>query len=566
MKTIIYIISFVLAVLMTSCEFVEPEQDNTLFEDELLASPALSEGFLIMAYQNMPTYYDITDIATDNAVSNSLFSDYRKMATGEWSSQFYPLSKWGEYNEVAHLNKFLSIVDEVKWSLNDEELNAMHKVRLKGEAHGLRAWYMFQIIQAHAGPSTDGTIMGVPMVTEVLNAADEPVIERSTFDDCIAQIISDVDVAISNLPGNYKQITDADSNASFGDHWENRMDGTAARALKSRILLFAASPAFTEGKSNVQDLWEDAATTTGQLIFDKGGLTALGSSYNKFWLDEKDADIIWRRQMDQNNSFEYEELNFPPSLYGKGETNPSQNLVDAFPDNAGFPISLSTTYDPGNPYSGRDNRLSEYIVHNDGSFKVGTIVTHKDTTDGINELTTSTRTGYYMKKLLSQSVKLDPENKTKANHIFPYFRYTEVFLNYAEAANEAWGPQQDPNGYGVTAYSVMEAIRARAGIVQPDAYLQSIGNDKDAIRTLIQNERRLELCFEGFRFWDLRRWKSDATFETVYGMSITKTGTDYTYERIEVETRPFKDYMMYGPIPYYETLKYDNLSQNAGWK
>lgn len=566
MKTTIYIISFVLAVWMISCEFVEPEQDNTLFEDELLASPALSEGFLISAYQNMPTYYDITDIATDNAVSNNLFSGYRKMATGEWSSQFYPLSKWHYYTHVAHLNKFLSIVDQVKWSLNDEELNALHKVRLKGEAHGLRAWYMFEILQAHAGPTADGTMMGIPLATEVLNAADEPVIKRSTFDDCIAQIISDVDVAISNLPASYVLVSDVDSNASFGDHWENRMDGTAARALKSRVQLYAASPAFTEGKANAQGLWENAAITTGQLIFDKGGLTALGSSYNTFWLNKDDAEIIWRRQLEQNNDADYEEWNFPPSLYGQGQTNPSQNLVDAFPDNAGFPISQSSTYDANNPYSGRDSRLSEYIIHNDGAFKIGTIVTHKDTTDGINELSTSTRTGYYMKKLLSQSVRLDPGNSTKANHIFPYFRYTEVFLNYAEAANEAWGPQQDPNGYGVTAYSVIEAIRARAGITQPDAYLQSIGNDKDAMRSLIRNERRIELCFEGFRFWDLRRWKSDATFETVDGMSITKTGSDYSYERIEVETRPFEEYMIYGPVPYYETLKYDNLSQNAGWK
>lgn len=80
------------------------------------------------------------------------------------------------------------------------------------------------------------------------------------------------------------------------------------------------------------------------------------------------------------------------------------------------------------------------------------------------------------------------------------------------------------------------------------------------MRELIRNERRLELCFEGHRFWDLRRWKADVNV-TVQGMSIT--GGVYTV--IDVESRNFKDYMYYGPIPYSEVLKFSNLKQNQGW-
>ena len=83
------------------------------------------------------------------------------------------------------------------------------------------------------------------------------------------------------------------------------------------------------------------------------------------------------------------------------------------------------------------------------------------------------------------------------------------------------------------------------------------------MRELIRNERRLELCFEGFRFWDLRRWKVDMTKlnETVKGMSIE--GNKYSV--VDVETRNYADYMFYGPIPYSEVLKFNALIQNSGW-
>jgi hypothetical protein len=142
-----------------------------------------------------------------------------------------------------------------------------------------------------------------------------------------------------------------------------------------------------------------------------------------------------------------------------------------------------------------------------------------------------------------------------------------LFLIYVEAANEAWGPD-DKGTWGFSARDVLRAIRKRAGITQPDGYLDSI-TDKDGIRELIRNERRLELCFEGFRFWDMRRWKLDLT-ESAEGMEIIKTVVDNvvvdtTFTRINVETRDYQPYMYYGPIPNTEVLKNDGLLQNQGW-
>src|SRR5665213_2605787 len=177
--------------------------------------------------------------------------------------------------------------------------------------------------------------------------------------------------------------------------------------------------------------------------------------------------------------------------------------------------------------------------------------------DGLNAIATSTRTGYYMRKLLREDVNLNPTQTNTQVHYVPYIRYTEMFLDYAEAANEAWGP----DGRGTHSYSardVITAIRQRAGIIQPDSYLPSI-NSKDDMRTLIHNERRLELCFEGFRFWDLRRWKD--------GLTIPATGVTInngSHIVNSVETRNYSDYMLYGPVPYTEVVKW-GFTQNAGW-
>jgi hypothetical protein len=177
----------------------------------------------------------------------------------------------------------------------------------------------------------------------------------------------------------------------------------------------------------------------------------------------------------------------------------------------------------------------------------------------LDAVQTSTRTGYYLRKLLREEVNANPASPSSQQHFQTHIRYTEIYLNYAEAANEAWGPDgKGTNGF--SAKEVIAAIRKRAGITQPDNYLTSV-TSKDLMRTVIKNERRLELCFEGFRFWDLRRWKEDLTLPAK-GVSIN--GTAYTY--FTVENRAYdNNYMHYGPIPDKEILKF-NLVQNKGWK
>ncbi|MCX6307935.1 MAG: RagB/SusD family nutrient uptake outer membrane protein, partial [Bacteroidia bacterium] len=174
---------------------------------------------------------------------------------------------------------------------------------------------------------------------------------------------------------------------------------------------------------------------------------------------------------------------------------------------------------------------------------------------------------YYMRKLMNEGTLAGSATTgklTSVAHTYVYARYTTALLNFAEAANEVGGPDYVLGGF--SARQVINAIRARAGIVGT-AYTATL-TTKDAFRTLIHNERRIELCFEGSRFWDLRRWVNGITDvaglsklnEPVAGMLINST----VFTPIpQLEVRSYQPYMIYGPIPYNETLKY-NIQQNQG--
>src|SRR5699024_11998722 len=134
----------------------------------------------------------------------------------------------------------------------------------------------------------------------------------------------------------------------------------------------------------------------------------------------------------------------------------------------------------------------------------------------------SSRTGYHPNNLLRPDAHLGPTSTNPPVHYSPRIRWTDLYLAYAESANEAWGPMASRSfgSHNFSAYDVISALRERQGITpQPDSYLQSIGSAQEAMRNLIRDVRRIELAFEAFRFWDLRRWNMDLT-ETADGVSI----------------------------------------------
>ena len=578
MKISFKLLLMFLTVGLFSCEnYLEPlSEGDRLSEEQLLHNPAFLEGLLIKTYTALPNNYNNfdLDVASDNAVTNLQGSEISKMATGAWSSSNDPISKWDTaFVQIRHLNLFLDRVDLINWSFDprlspeeNNEKNKYYKIRLKGEAYGLRAYFQSLLLQFHSGKGTDGRILGFPVVTKPMDISDYTELPRNTFAECVKQIMSDLDSAIAFLPAVYKDISGQNMyNAASGVKYDNRMNGNAARALKSRVALLAASPAFADGSGVT---WADAAIISGSLLKDLGVLEPSGKTfynYATYAAPPRIKEVIWEQAVVQSRTAETN--NFPPSLYGSGRTNPTQSLVDAFPMKNGYPINHELSqYNASQPYALRDSRLDDYILYNGSTFKSKVINTYVGADqDGVTSYETSTRTGYYLKKFMIPSVSLTPGSLVSATHTYTIFRLTEVLLNYAEAANEAWGPTGDPSGLGFTAKTKIAELRTRAGIAAADPYLVAV-NDQTSLRELIKNERRCELCFEGFRFWDIRRW-NDATvniMKPATGVLIYNNEGIYTYNYVDVEARNYQDYMIYGPIPYIETMKY-RIIQNVGW-
>jgi hypothetical protein len=584
----------VATMALASCEdlfepAIENNQDITkMYTDATFARGIMDNANLVLPYEENPT--NTTDVATDDAVSNNIDNNYKKMASQSiWTSQNNPINQWEtRYHAIQYLNLFLENADQVQWDYSSEALNEMHKDNYKGNAYALRGLHFFYLLRAHCG-MVNGQLMGVPIHLTSEDASSDFNLPRNTFKECIDQIMSDFDEALKYLPQEYGDVsanavpskyaqmgaTDGEYNRAFGKLQRGKIDGRMIAAFKAQVALFAASPAYASAGAMT---YKQAAEYAAASLANAGGLAGMDPNgwrwYNdkdmieSFAFDDADpAEICWRGVV--GDSHNYEEDNYPPSLQGKGRVNPTQNLVDAFPMANGYPISAAASgYDAKNPYANRDPRLKAYIVVNGDAIGANDtpINTASDNTelDGINrESGKSTVTGYYLRKLLRSDVNLNPAADKR--HFGARVRYTEIFLDYAEAANEAAGPKTAV-GASFSAYDVIKALRKRAGVGGAnDPYLEECAQSQDKMRELIRNERRLELCFENHRFWDLRRWKVSLN-ETAKGVEIS-TGADgkLIYKVVDVEPRSFKDYQYYGPIPYSEIRKWSNLQQNDGW-
>lgn len=581
-----------IACAFTACDDVfEPIPENNLPVDFLVQNSTYAENTLGNVYSFMPSFdvNNLNDVATDDAVNNDANNDWRKLAAGSWTSQFNPTNRWEMTRTcIQYCNLILSVVDRVQW-VKDPVANPCFRDRFYAEARALRGILMYNLLQAHAGVDASGQLLGVPIVTEFQDATANFDVPRNSFAECYEAMMEDFNEALEYLPDTfhsynleenpaaldelrkkYPEITEGIANRVYGETFGGRMCGQIVRAYMSRAALMAASPAFAQSQVS----WQEAADAAADVLRPIGGISGLDADGLTWYADPNmeeltagncPKEVIWRTSKGKSNSLE--KTYFPPTLYGQGRVNPSQNLVDAFPMANGYPITDSNAgYDDQNPYAGRDPRFYDYIIYNGA--KAGTVNTvintsaDSPTNDGLNKISSSTRTGYYMKKHLRMDVNTGVGgSESEQFHYTARLRYTEFFLNYAEAMNEAQGPTATGSA-GYSAYDVIKALRQRAGIGADngDEYLESIKGNKDKMRELIRNERRIELCFEGFRFYDLRRWNADLN-ETVKGINIE--GGVYT--PFDVETRNYKDYMIYGPIPYSETLKFSNLQQNAGW-
>lgn len=567
---------FTLTLGLVGCsDFLEDDIQYTK-EASIIESGIRSRGIIDDIYTDYSFNYfnDFsTEYLTDNGVLNS---QETALVTSHWGPTSNPYGYvWQQsYNNIRQIYQYLELVHETDLDYLPAEGDALQNQRVKdryyGEAHFLKAWAEWELLKIFGGPSESGEMLGFPIVNEILENEEYATLSRNTYQECVDQIMADIQVAIDNLPLVYSGA--GTSNPGYSDVETGRATGLAAYALRAKVALFAASPAFNP--SNDLSKWELAATYAHDVILQNGGLKGL-QAYD---FDREDnPDHIWRMR-NSRNSNALEKRLYPPSLYGQGEVNPSQNLIDAFPDEDGFPITDAlSSYDPSAPYASRDARFYKFVFYNgDQCFESASctdynaIETFQGGLDNFGGFIPKegTRTGYYLKKFLN-NLNFDPslnEAVTTLPKVYVQLGLTEVYLGYAEAVNEAFGNATvAPAGFNFSAKEVLARVRQRAGLFI-DSYLDLAAANQSSFRDLVKNERRIELCFSGERFHDLRRWTDIENTEGIKGVKITKNTDDtFSYESIDVERRNFSDKNYYLPLPYNELILNSNLKQNKGW-
>ena len=572
MRTIKYLYILPLILIIISCsDFMDPNKDNYKSEDLINRSRNDFMGVLYNAYTILPNRIDFSyEAATDNAVTNNENTNPSKAARGGISIQNNPLGDtWSRYyGAINSVNWYISrmvlnynnpIPTPVRFDI-DPEVNIEYFYFTLGEAYFMRAWFQFQLLQKYGGVGKDGKVYGFPISTTYLEANQYLDLPRDTYDNCVRQIVADCDSAYKYLPLNYTKEIGRLSEGIITE--AGHASGLAALTLKARTCLYAASPAYNP--ENDADKWRRAAKAGAEAI-DKAGFTDLlpfDSYFNKDRLNDKsnnNPDIIFRGPISQNVTT-YESENFPPRAgSGGGYINPSRNLVDAFLMADGYPRTSPSPeypYNPSNVVSNRDPRLDLFIVRNGESFGGISIDTYTGGADAFGSNERATRSGYYLQKLLDPKVRINTGSVITTTHAPILLGKPELYLNFAEAAIHATGSPDDRR-FGFSAREVLAKVRDRALGNGKDKYLPKMKQKQEFI-DIIKNERRIELCFEDHRFWDLRRWSKG-----VSDMVELNAPVYSIYSENVLEERSYRS--PYMPLPYSEILKTSNLVNNMGW-
>jgi hypothetical protein len=550
MKRIICLLGLLSLFIITSCKKVldqAPELDYD--EVKVFGDIDLTSQFLTDIYANTLTrpgsFMDLGNsplaAACDEADNSFAGTPSDKFQNGSWNASDNPESVWGScYTTIRKCNLMLSYIDRVpnKYEGLSKETDLTPQ-RMKGEVYFLRAWNYFELLKRYGG---------VPIIKAPLDAGSAELrqTKRATYDEVVAFILSDLDNCYNNpkIPLVWFGPDPSDPSKELNRGNIGRANKTLVKALKSRMLLYYASP--LNNPSNDLSRWQAAADISKSILTD--AKYSLYNKYENLFLFSDNSEVMLT-----NQQAAFSEAIAEPAGIGWGGTNPTQDLVDKYETLDGKLITDPTShYDNQNPYDNRDPRLKATINYHGVTYK-NTLLSmlpggNQDPAIGGDW----SQTSYYMRKFQNAN------SQSGVKRYFPIFRLAEIYLNYAEAQNEFAGPTQD-------VYDAVNAVRRRAGIKDLPS-----GLSQPDMRKRIMNERAVELAFEKHRFWDVRRWKiAESTLGVpIHGVRITKNGDGslkYTY--IEVEKRVFEPKMYWYPIPQSEMDKSPGiLEQNDGWK
>lgn len=553
--TMLLLLTGLAACLLGACkkDFLDRQISTELTEKEVFTSYARTRDFLIGTYGYLPDGFGriggaMLDAATDDAEFTAEGNNIQRYNTGSWNPYTNPDDNWNRaYTAIRRANLFLEESGNVvldNYKLNPDAtaqqtyLNMQADLkRWRYEARFLRAYFYFELVKRYGG---------VPLITRTLSINEDLDMARTGYDACMQFIADECDSAALNLP---PKAPDVDL---------GRATKGAAMALKSRALLYWASP--LNNPDQLPARWQKAARAAKDVL----DLNAyqIENDYRALFRSFTSKEIIFAHRYAATNDFE--RANYPIGYEGgQSGTTPTQDLVDAYEMLDGTAFSWSNQLHAAAPYSNRDPRLSMTVILNNTQWKGRAVEIWTGGKDG-KGVDRATRTGYYLKKHVDENLDL-LQNRTSV-HSWILFRLAEVYLNYAEAMNEAHGPDLDPEGYGLTARAAFNEVRKRTSVNMP----QLIAGQwqQEAFRKKLQNERRVEMAFEEQRYWDARRWKLGTQLfnAPVRGVDITRTpaGT-FTYAPFQLETRVFQPHMNWYPVPQVEKIKSSSLEQTPGW-
>jgi len=557
MTTRNFIYFIILAVAFTACKknYLDIVPTDRVSDASVLADSSLFEDYVINRYMSIrlqdkegegtnPGFgrgfeYAMWSSVTDESIYNNDDNTWliqRGLLAPENTG--IAGTVWGRsYRSIRECNYGLNNIGQVQMS---DQL----KKKLRGELHFIRAFRYQDLIRNYGSV----VLMGDKVYKLEDNLADASVYTKSSLADCIKYAVAELDSAAGSLP----QVNDGS--------WQlGRATKGAALALKARLLLYAASPLYNVGT------WADAAAAA-KVVMDMSQY-GISASYSQLFSSAAASsnEIIFSRQYAIGARHVCMEIANGPNGYGGWAGNsPLQNLVDAYEMKNGKVITdAASGFDAARPYANRDARFYATVLYNGALYRGDTLKIYtpggKDSKDGPSNWN-ATKTGYYLRKFMDDNNPIDNPWNIAGLQPWIYLRYAEVLLNYAEAQNEAVGPD-------ATVYAAINQIRQRASVNQPQLVA---GLSQTEMRDAIRRERQVELAFEEHRFYDVRRWKIAEVTENVpaYGIDAQINGVDTVYTRkVALSGRLFdagKNYFL--PIPRTEIQASNNqLAQTSGY-
>jgi starch-binding outer membrane protein, SusD/RagB family len=575
-----YTFATVALLCANSCntDFLNPPAEDRFADAAVWQDPALVESFVNEIYRGLN--HGIRELMLGSLADESHFihnygssqvvqSNLTSADLGSFSRGDFDEFNWVQlYRRIRQVNLFKENIDKVPFT------DQAWKDRLMGEVAFLNAYFYHNLIRLYGG---------VPLVKRTFKLEDDFLVPRNTLQESIDYIVEEADNAAALLPL-------AHEGANIG-----RATKGAALALKARILLYAAS-----------DLWNDASWAAGyahpELITVSGDRTAkwqaakdaakavmdLGiyelydnddpaKDYVDLFLSLDTDEDIFSRYFVKSRGWEDNALpglaNGPNGYHNWGGNTPIQELVDDYQMADGSTFDWNNPAHAAAPYENRDPRFYASILYDqapwrprpndtkdidpDGKVIIRTVETAPgvwtpglDTRDGPVEDWNGGYSGYYLRKFVDPNVVHEYAAAGGNQEVpWPFFRYGEVLLNYAEACLGL--------GQEAEAKTYINMVRDRAGMPDITSTGQQLIDD-------YRNERRVELVFEQHRYFDIRRWMiGDQAIVNANGIVIEDPlAGAVKYTRNKIQDRAWNDKMYFLPITLDEINRNQNLFQN----